>query len=123
MTIESDDYPGVEEGRKVEVVLRVKQDQGFLDFRVAFPLCHPVAECLAASSRTSIRGGGRIAPFSFGTDSSYSTRLRPLHAPEGSRHPSSVHPVRYLRRSSSLASGELVTRPSAPSYSSFLPTR
>ena len=39
------------------------------------------------------------------------------------RYPSSVQPLRYWRRRRSLPSGLLVTRPLAPSYSSFLPTR
>ena len=38
-------------------------------------------------------------------------------------HPSSVQPGRYLRLSRASASAELVTRPAAPSYSIFWPTR
>ena len=45
------------------------------------------------------------------------------HCRRSWRQPSSVQPGRYFRRSRSLASGQFVTRPSAPSYSIFLPTR
>ncbi len=41
----------------------------------------------------------------------------------GEHQPSRTQPLRYLVRNSALASSLLRTRPAAPSYSSFLPTR
>jgi hypothetical protein len=56
----------------------------------------------------------------------YSTAHRREDSPPGAEladQPSRVQPARYLRLSNSLASGQSVTFPAAPSYLIFLPTR
>jgi len=50
-------------------------------------------------------------------------RLDGARQPRRLPQPLRVQPARYLRERNSLASGQLVTRPAAPSYSIFLPTR